>query len=115
MDFNLAKPYPSVVMTWIRFPGLLGHMYKKKILWEIRELVGKVAKLDLNTDNKVRGRYAQMAVYVNMEKPLISKVLINGKIQRIEYKSRRLFLVAVMVTLRKIVGDWKRCRQTWQG
>ncbi|MBA0880033.1 hypothetical protein Goshw_026815 [Gossypium schwendimanii] len=55
IDFNPTKPYPSVVMTWIWFLGLLGHMYKKKILWEIGEMVGKVAKLDLNTDNKVRG------------------------------------------------------------
>ncbi|KAK5775467.1 hypothetical protein PVK06_043362 [Gossypium arboreum] len=34
---------------------------------------GKGCETGLNTDNKVRGRYAQMAVYVNMEKPLISK------------------------------------------
>ncbi|MBA0702325.1 hypothetical protein Goari_020410, partial [Gossypium aridum] len=39
----------------IKHMGLLGHMYRKKILWEIGEMVGKVAKLDLNTDNKVRG------------------------------------------------------------
>ncbi|MBA0562638.1 hypothetical protein Golob_007666, partial [Gossypium lobatum] len=26
MDFNPAKPYPSVVMTWIRFSGLPGHI-----------------------------------------------------------------------------------------
>ncbi|MBA0592186.1 hypothetical protein Gorai_009171, partial [Gossypium raimondii] len=26
IDFNPAKPYPSVVMTWIRFLGLPGHM-----------------------------------------------------------------------------------------
>ncbi|KAA3452516.1 GroES-like zinc-binding alcohol dehydrogenase family protein [Gossypium australe] len=87
MDLNPAKPYPSVVMTWIRFLGLSGHMCKNKILWEIGEMVGKVVKLDLNTDNKARDRYPRMAVYVNLEKPLISKVLINGNIQRIEYES----------------------------
>ncbi|KAK5772233.1 hypothetical protein PVK06_048513 [Gossypium arboreum] len=87
MDFSPAIPYPSVVMTWIRFLGLSGDMCKKKILWEIGEMVGKVVKLDLNTDNKARGRYARMVVYVNLEKPLISKVLINGNIQRIEYES----------------------------
>ncbi|MBA0826466.1 hypothetical protein Goarm_011312 [Gossypium armourianum] len=32
------------------------HMYKRRILWEIGGLVGKVAKLDFNMDNGVRGR-----------------------------------------------------------
>nr|KJB10274.1 hypothetical protein B456_001G193300 [Gossypium raimondii] len=38
-------------------------------------------------DSKVRVRYACMAVYVNLGKPLISKVLINGNLQRVEYES----------------------------
>ncbi|KAH1047637.1 hypothetical protein J1N35_038421 [Gossypium stocksii] len=87
IDFNPIKPYPSIVMTWIRFLRLLGHMYRKKILWEIGEMVGKLVKLDLNTGNKVRGRYARMAIYVNLEWLLIFKVLINGNIQQIEYES----------------------------
>ncbi|MBA0556568.1 hypothetical protein Golob_026656 [Gossypium lobatum] len=45
----------GVVMSWIRFPKFSGYMYKKKILWEINRLVGKVAKLNFNTNNKARG------------------------------------------------------------
>ncbi|KAH1091601.1 hypothetical protein J1N35_018858 [Gossypium stocksii] len=86
-DFDPVKPYPSVVMTWIRLPGLPGHMYTKKILWEIGGMVGKVAKLDFNTDSKASGSHASMAIYINLEKPLISMVLINGKVQRIQYES----------------------------
>lgn len=51
---------------------------------EIRETTGKVVKLDLHTDNKVRGRFAKMAVYVKLDEPLISQVLVNDKIQGIE-------------------------------
>ncbi|MBA0599496.1 hypothetical protein Gorai_005713, partial [Gossypium raimondii] len=36
------------------FPGLLGYLYKQKILMEIKGMIGKVAKLDMNTDNRVR-------------------------------------------------------------
>ncbi|KAK5835943.1 hypothetical protein PVK06_011667 [Gossypium arboreum] len=75
-----------MVITWIRLPGLPGHMYKKKILWEIGGMVGTVAKLDFNTDNGVQGRLARMAVYVNLGKALSSKALINGVPQRIEYE-----------------------------
>ncbi|MBA0650791.1 hypothetical protein Goklo_018173 [Gossypium klotzschianum] len=57
----------------IRLPRLPG-----KILWEIRRMIGRVAELDFNTDNGVQGRFARMAVYINLGKALISQVLING-------------------------------------
>lgn len=53
---------------------------------EIGGLISRVEKLNLNTDNKVRERFARMAVYINLDTPLISQVLINEKIERIEYK-----------------------------
>lgn len=62
-------------------------MYKRKLLIEIGSIVGRVAKLDMNTDNKVRGCFACMVVYVNLDKPLISPKMINDKIQRVEYES----------------------------
>ncbi|KAG8493286.1 hypothetical protein CXB51_010840 [Gossypium anomalum] len=57
IDFNPNLPYPNVVLTWIRFPGLPSHLYKKQILMEIE------------------GR------------PLVSKILINGNTQIIEYEN----------------------------
>ncbi|MBA0729233.1 hypothetical protein Golax_022555 [Gossypium laxum] len=68
-------------MSWIIFMGLPGYFYKRKILVEIGGLIGKVAKLDMNMDNRVRDRFARMAVYVNLDKPLV-----NGKMQRVEYE-----------------------------
>ncbi|MBA0600436.1 hypothetical protein Gorai_006623 [Gossypium raimondii] len=55
-------------------------MYKQKVLVEIGGLMGKVAKLDMNTDNKARGRFARMVVYINLDRPLAFQILINGKI-----------------------------------
>ncbi|MBA0877889.1 hypothetical protein Goshw_010630 [Gossypium schwendimanii] len=37
------------------------------------EMVGKVVKLDMNTDSRTRGRFARLAVYVDLEKPLNSE------------------------------------------
>ncbi|XP_012458146.1 uncharacterized protein LOC105778931 [Gossypium raimondii] len=74
---------------------LEGYMYKCKILVEIGGLVGKVTKLDMNTNNKERGRFARMDVYVTLDRPLVSQVLINGKIQRAEYE----FLLKVVVSM----------------
>ncbi|MBA0763310.1 hypothetical protein Gotri_012776, partial [Gossypium trilobum] len=80
------QPYSNMVMAWIRLPGLPGHLYKRKIFWEIGGMIGRVAKLDFNIDNRVRGRFARMAVYVNLGKALISQVLINGVLQKAEYE-----------------------------
>lgn len=72
LDFNPFQLFPSVAMAWIRLPGLLGFLNNKKILGEIGRLIGKVAKLDFNTDNRLRGRFARMTVFINLDKPLTS-------------------------------------------
>ncbi|KAK5824739.1 hypothetical protein PVK06_019523 [Gossypium arboreum] len=35
----------------------------------------------------MRGPFSRMAVYVELEKPLVSQILINGRIQRIEFEA----------------------------
>ncbi|MBA0692992.1 hypothetical protein Goari_010510 [Gossypium aridum] len=59
------------VQPWT-FLGLPGYLNNHKIITEIGEMVGKVVKLHMNTNNKARGRFARMAVYVDLEKPLVS-------------------------------------------
>ncbi|PPS10279.1 hypothetical protein GOBAR_AA10361 [Gossypium barbadense] len=39
-SFDPAQPYPNVVMAWIRLPGLLGYLYKKKLLKPLEVLAG---------------------------------------------------------------------------
>ncbi|MBA0674392.1 hypothetical protein Goari_015994, partial [Gossypium aridum] len=33
----------------------------------------------MNTDSRTRGRFARLAVYVDLEKPMVSHILINGR------------------------------------
>ncbi|MBA0674794.1 hypothetical protein Goari_016371 [Gossypium aridum] len=49
-------------------------------------LVGKVAKLDLNPDNRTKGRFTRLVVYINQDMSLVSHILINGKLQKVEYE-----------------------------
>ncbi|KAG8479347.1 hypothetical protein CXB51_029888 [Gossypium anomalum] len=71
--FNPLQPYPSIVLTWIQLPNLPGHLYKRNIIEAIGGLIGKVVKLDFQTDNQTRGRFARLAIYINLDRPLISK------------------------------------------
>ncbi|KAG8498856.1 hypothetical protein CXB51_005701 [Gossypium anomalum] len=59
-EFNPAQPYPSVVLVWIRLPGLPSFLLRRKIVEAIGGIIGK---------------------------PLVSKVLVDGKVQRVEYEA----------------------------
>ncbi|MBA0832731.1 hypothetical protein Goarm_017099 [Gossypium armourianum] len=59
-EFNPSQPYLSMVMAWIYFPGLLEFLYKRRVLEEIGGTIGK---------------------------PLVSQVLVNSVLQRVEYES----------------------------
>ncbi|KAG8499648.1 hypothetical protein CXB51_006070 [Gossypium anomalum] len=87
VSFDPSQAYPSIVKAWIIFPGLPGYLYNNKIITEIGGMVGKVVKLDMNTDSRARGRFARIAVYVDLDKPLVSQILINGRKQNVEYES----------------------------
>ncbi|MFQ6635112.1 hypothetical protein Gotur_011115 [Gossypium turneri] len=60
MEFNPFQPFPTMVMAWIRLQGLPSYLYNKKILEEIGDLI---------------------------DKPLISQIMINDRLQKIEYES----------------------------
>ncbi|PPS13453.1 hypothetical protein GOBAR_AA07127 [Gossypium barbadense] len=81
--FETTADYNKILSQgpWVIF----GHYLT--ILIEIGGLIGKVTKLDTNTDSRARGRYARMAVLVNRGRPLVSKIFINGNPQRIEYEN----------------------------
>ncbi|KAH1080237.1 hypothetical protein J1N35_019998 [Gossypium stocksii] len=84
-EFKSLQPYPSLVLAWIRLPGLSGYL-KKKILEAIGETINKVVHSDFNTDSGTRYRFARMAVYINIKEPLIGQVLVNGLYQKVEYE-----------------------------
>ncbi|MBA0701821.1 hypothetical protein Goari_026844 [Gossypium aridum] len=66
---------------------LSGFLYKRRVLQDIGSLVRKVARLDLKTDSKTRGGLTRMVVYVDLDKSLISKVLVNDKFQKVEFEA----------------------------
>ncbi|MBA0590349.1 hypothetical protein Gorai_019060, partial [Gossypium raimondii] len=80
--FNLWKPSHSFHLMDIEN----GVLYKKLILEEIGNLIGKVANLDFKIDYGSRGRFARMTVFINLDKPLVLHILVNDMMQRVEYE-----------------------------
>ncbi|MFQ6634535.1 hypothetical protein Gotur_011323 [Gossypium turneri] len=78
----IVDPAPAKTLS-----GLPGYLYNKKILEEIGGMIERVVKLDFNTNKRLRRRFSRLAIFVNLDKPLILQILINDKPQRVEYKS----------------------------
>ncbi|KAK9086385.1 hypothetical protein Syun_028779 [Stephania yunnanensis] len=87
LDFDTKGVNVSSVATWIRFPGLPFHYYHKNILRSIASEVGTFIKIDYKTVGTQRGQFARMAVRLDLRKPLVWRMFIDGKLRTIEYES----------------------------
>ncbi|KAK9037165.1 hypothetical protein V6N11_022086 [Hibiscus sabdariffa] len=67
--------------------GLPITWYKRSLIAAIGERIGKVVKIDYQTDYGCPGRFVRMASKVNLRKPRVSKIVINGLLQVVEYES----------------------------
>nr|KJB81348.1 hypothetical protein B456_013G140300 [Gossypium raimondii] len=86
-EFNPLQAFPSSTMVWVRLPGLSGFLYKRQILEEIRGLIGTVTKLDFQTDKGSRGNFERTVVCIDLIKPLVSQILINRAVQRVQFEA----------------------------
>lgn len=62
------------------------HLYHKSVLKKTESLLGRLLKIDYNTNVEKRGKFTRIAVELVFSKPLLPKFLINGKVQAIEYE-----------------------------
>lgn len=70
------------IVTWIRIPGMPLHYYHKRILRMIGNVVGKVIKIDYNTESARRGKFARIAVEISLKKPLCSQFFSGWEVAK---------------------------------
>lgn len=66
-------------------PRLPYRYYTKGLLRIISKVLGKITKVNYNTTEAKRGRFALLAVVIDMKKPLMSCVGIDDHVQYMEY------------------------------
>ncbi|KAI9073119.1 hypothetical protein K1719_044928 [Acacia pycnantha] len=86
IDFDHRSANISSVVAWIRVPGLSFRYYHKSTLRAIGNLLGEVVKIDYRTETRGRGRYARIAVIVDLLQPLIPWIKVDGKTYGVEYE-----------------------------
>lgn len=50
-------------------------------------MIGTVVRIDDNTLSATRGRFAKLAICIDLRKPLVSKIRINEHLQKVQYES----------------------------
>ncbi|KAI9128387.1 hypothetical protein K1719_001380 [Acacia pycnantha] len=83
------KPQDHVVkqvIGWVRLPKLPTRYYHKSIIRSIGAVFGEVVRVDYNTDSGERGKFVRIAVVIDLTKPLISKIQVDGEIIFVEYE-----------------------------
>ncbi|CAL1368215.1 unnamed protein product [Linum trigynum] len=80
------KPHRSVV-AWVLFPELPVHFYHREVLFAIGNLIGRTVKLDYHTETLQRGKFARIAIELDMTKPLPTKVYLDGASQQVVYEN----------------------------
>ncbi|KAK8514781.1 hypothetical protein V6N12_057677 [Hibiscus sabdariffa] len=75
--------------TILAITSLLNHGRSTSVLYRIIQATSwlGVVNIDYQTDFGHRGRFARMAIKINLQKPLVSKISINGQLQFVEYES----------------------------
>ncbi|KAK5784716.1 hypothetical protein PVK06_039243 [Gossypium arboreum] len=84
--FSIEEAHLSNIIAWILLPGLYYHYYIKVLMLELAEVSGRVVKMDYNTTDGKRGKFAMIAVVVDLSKPLILFLGIDRKKQAVVYE-----------------------------
>ncbi|CAJ2671540.1 unnamed protein product [Trifolium pratense] len=85
-DFVSPTAKIDRTMVWIRFPGLNLVFYDESVLLALGAAVGTPVKVDRNTLDVKRGRFARVCVEIDLNKPVIGKVWIKGHWYKVEYE-----------------------------
>jgi hypothetical protein len=84
--FNAATATIDKTMVWIRIPSLNLVYYDESLLLALASMVGTPVKVDLHTLKVARGRFARMCVEIDLTKPVVGRVGINGDWYHVQYE-----------------------------
>lgn len=85
--FRVHHTAPQSTTVWIRISELPPHLCPSNVISAIGEAVGKVIRVDYNTSGLQRGKFARIAVNIDLKQPLVSKFTIDGEEFKVEYEN----------------------------
>ncbi|XP_057451901.1 uncharacterized protein LOC130743687 [Lotus japonicus] len=89
-DVVAANSEISTTAVWIRIPGLGFQFYDEIILLTLASAVGTPIRVDMNTVDMQRRKYARICVEIDLNKPVLGRVGLRGVWYNIEYEGLHL-------------------------
>ncbi|XP_010689461.1 uncharacterized protein LOC104903161 [Beta vulgaris subsp. vulgaris] len=80
----------KTLTAWVRIPHLSVEYFDKHVLHKIGSKIGRVIKIDRNTESMDRGQYVRFCVEVDLTKPLLSKFKLNKRVWMIQYEGLKM-------------------------
>jgi hypothetical protein len=72
--------------VWIRFPGLNILYYDESVLLGLASIVGTPMKVNMNTLNVERDRFARICVEIDLTLPVFGKINVNDHWYNVQYE-----------------------------
>nr|POE69034.1 uncharacterized protein CFP56_77930 [Quercus suber] len=85
-NFKPSTTNVSSIAIWIRLNELPIEYYEVEVLKQIGNTIGKILRIDTHTAAEARGRFARLCVQVDIDKPLVTTILIGGLHQPVNYE-----------------------------
>ncbi|KAJ4841014.1 hypothetical protein Tsubulata_034619, partial [Turnera subulata] len=81
-QFNPITHKVTSIVAWVQIPNL-----SSELLQAVCNEIGRLVRLDHNTEEALRGRYARVALEIDLSKPLQSQVFVDNTWYNISYEN----------------------------
>ncbi|XP_057444266.1 uncharacterized protein LOC130736451 [Lotus japonicus] len=85
-DFIAPEARVTRTLAWIRIPGLNVVFYDENFLLSVAQVIGTPVKVDVKTLRGDRGRFARICVELDLTKPVIGRIMVEGYWYNIQYE-----------------------------
>ena len=85
-NFKPSTASVSTIAVWIQLNELPIEYYEVEVLQQLGNSIGKVLRIDTHTTVETRGRFARLCVQVDINKPLVTTILVGGMNQSVNYE-----------------------------
>ena len=85
-DFRPSSANVSSVAIWVRLNALLIEYYNAEALHQIGNSIDNVLQVDTFTTSEIRGRFARLCIQIDVEKPLVTAILLGTVEQPVSYE-----------------------------
>ncbi|XP_021802632.1 uncharacterized protein At4g02000-like [Prunus avium] len=86
-NFCAGEDHISRLIVWVRLSGMGVEFFNSETIKCIGDLIGSTYKVDVHIVGQMRGKFASVCVEIDLNKPLILYLVVEGTRVRVEYEN----------------------------